>query len=367
MLEKRTLWIALIATLVLLTAFFALVLRPSANIGSKDVKESPSNEIQEINKPAIIEAVDSGSQEEEDVEPLEIEDDPMKHELSDLLTDIKAGKSSVLNLVFSDTDLNQAIKDLLALDGESEPWVNFAIGQIVDTCGELHKRSEPELIEMFSNIGGRGLPAQQQNAISQLMPIVVNASKRCRSVDKDLLASLGDDARSWFRTGAESGDASSYVVSGFTLLNEELKAQSEAYQAASDEERWKVGKELREQARKEFRANMQSKIQNGALTPELLINMSEHLNLFYDKDNDKFKQREAWILLACEMGYENNCSSQSTAVQLMCMFQDSCHSGTDFRQGVLWSQGQYKLDQYQETANELRRVIENKEWDKLGF
>jgi len=365
--KKRTLWLLLIVTLLVLTSFFAFLLKPQTIV-------QDDGQVVNFNNEAVVNENPVEPENQLDVdEPLEtIEPTPVvekvnvQNSLSSSLQSIKAGKSSVLNLVFSDTDLNQAITDLLALAEAGEPWVNYALGQIVDTCGELHQRSEPELIEMFSGMGGNALPPEQQNTMNQLMPIVLNASKRCRSIDKSLLAGLGDDARSWFRTGAEAGDANAYVNTGFTLLNEELKAQSEEYQNADDDERWKVGKELREQARKEFRDNMRTKLEQGALTPELLVNMSEHLNLFYDGKQD-FKQREAWVLLACEMGYENNCNSQSTAVQLMCMFQETCQAGTDYQQGVLWSQGQFKLDEYQQTANELKQIIESKDWDRLGF
>jgi len=360
--KKRILWTTFVIALLCLTMLFTFLLKPQSNELNQLIEGTEyamTQTSQAIEKTESTKIDTKKIEEKSERQDVMLESDEQLSELSTALRSIQAGQSSVINLVFSDLDLNQVIKELLELGEAKESWVNYALGQIVDTCGELHKRSEPELIEMFSSISNTNMPVQQQTTFNNLLPIVVDASKRCRSIDKDLMASLGGDARSWFRTGAEAGDANSFVNSGFTMLVDQLKNESEAYKNAADDERWKVGKD-------QFRATMLEKLKAGSLSPELMVNMSEHLNLFYE-GNDKFKQKEAWVLLACEMGYENNCNSQSTAIKLMCMFGETCQAGSSFAEGVLWAQGQFKLDEYQNTANELRRVIENKEWEKLGF
>lgn len=367
--EKRNIVLLGSAVFLLLTLFFVFWMRPqteSITTPMPQVVESNAKEnavVKEstgIKPQARLQAVAPKKPETSSAEEI-------KKGLSQDLKALKEGKRSALNLVFSDADLNKSITELLALAEGDEAWANYALGQVVDACAELHQRSETEIIEMFSMLSNSpGMDPEQMSAMNDLQPIVVNAAERCRSIDKGLLAGLGGDARSWFRTGAEKGDANSYVTSGYTLIDEELKANSKEYQAATDENRWKIAKELRTEARSEFRKNMRDKIANGAMTPELLVNISEHLNLFYDEDSP-LKRREAWLLAACDMGYENNCSADSTAVKLMCMFQQSCQTGTDFKQGIVWKQGQFKFDEYQQSANEIKRIIENKEWDKLGF
>jgi len=351
MLGRNKIWLILGLAFLIATALFIFLLQPQEpdlveNVAPRDVVvETQIDDSEQLNVETETEEV-----EVEKLEETSLVEEKSK-ELSETMLGIKQGKSSVLNLVFSDADLNKGVMDLLDLANGGETWANYAIGQIVDTCSNLHRTSEAKLIEMFSSLH-TDMPPEQQNNMNELMPIVVDASKRCKSIDKDLISNLGGDARSWFRTGAEAGDANAYVVSGYTIINERLKAESNEYTDAEESARWKLGCSL--------------KISNNELTPEAMINMSEHLNLFYDGKN-KFKNPEAWVLLACQMGYENNCGPQSVSMKLKCMFEEGCQAGSGYEQGILYSQGQYELDQHKNTAEELRRIFENKEWDKLGF
>jgi len=365
MLGKHKLGLLFAAALIACTAFFIIFLQPNSPSQSEEI-ESP--EIKTSIKQRPIKKVETAVEENKLIEKKVDQEEELISELSEFsetMRSIKQGKSSVLNLVFSDANLNEVISDLLTEANSGEAWANYSIGQIVDTCSNLHRMSESKLIEMFSSLNN-DMPAEQQSNMTELMPIVVGAAKRCKSIDENMIKNLGGDARSWFRTGAEQGDANSFVISGYSMINERIKSESEEYNNASKEDRWKVGRDLRDQARLEFREEMRERISQGQLTPEAMMNMSEHLNLFYD-DKSKFKQPEAWVLLACDMGYENNCGSQSITMKLKCMFNEGCQSGSGYEQGILYSQGQYELDSYRETAQELRRIFENKEWDKLGF
>jgi len=361
MAQKRFLPLLLGLTFLVALGLFAVLLKPQAPATAVPEVEASVIETAMPKEPVDLPQV---------IEPEEITPEPIEPEIETIaalaanLQAIKDGKKSVLSVIFSAEDLNQQLTDLLELSESGEPWADYAIGQIAEMCNYLYKTPEAQLIQMFSGVSARARP-EQQAQMSELMPVVVNASKRCKTLDKNQLDSLGE-SRDWFDKAAEAGNPSAFVISGYGIINERILADSDSYAEAEQTERWELGKALREQARQEYREQMRGYIADGKANPETLISMAEHLNLFYE-DNHPYKSKEAWMLLACEQGYEEGCASSSMAMKVFCMFDDSCTSGGDFRQGVLWSQGQYKLDQYQRTADELKRIFETKDWDKLGF
>lgn len=361
MLKKNIIPLLFGFTFVMALVISALLLKPSPAVQDPQTPDmSTIQNLPELNT-IVIPPVQDGEQADK-TPPLIV--DVQASVLSSDLQAVKDGKKSILAVIFSNEDLNFQLNELLSLSEQGEAWADYAIGQLAEMCTYLYETPESELIKMFSGASLRATP-EQQAQMSELMPVIVNASQRCKTLDAEQLKSIGE-SRDWFDKAAEAGNPNAYVISGYSLVTSRLMAESDEYANALDESRVEIGKQLRLQAKKEFQNKMREFIVNGQTNPETIISMAEHLNLFYE-DGHPFKQKEAWMLLACDQGYEDNCSSSSKAMSVFCMFDSSCATGGDFQQGVLWAQGQYKLDQYQQIADQLRIVFDTRDWDKLGF
>lgn len=349
-----------VSIFVLALVVFALYLKPaetqSASTQQDDSKVRDSQITTTDLEPEIV------SNEVLPEEPEIIENEIL--ELSQLLQDIRDGKKSILSVILDSKDLNQQLSDFYQQSENGESWADYAIGQLAEMCNYLYATPESQLIQMFSGVSARSNP-EQQIQMAQLLPVIIDASQRCKTLDADLHKKLGD-SRDWFDKAADLKNPNAYVISGYSLLSQKLLAESDEYANAEDEKRMEVSKKIREQAKQEFREQMRQFIVDGETNPETIISMAEHLNLFYENGHP-FKSKEAWMLLACQQGYENNCSSSSHAMSVFCMFDNSCQSGGDFQQGILWKQGQFKFDEYQRTASELKTIFDSRDWDKLGF
>ena len=284
--------------------------------------------------------------------------------LSAALQAVKDGKSSIISTIFNANDLNAQVNELLALSEQGEAWADFAIGQVAEMCGYLYETPETQLIAMFTT-NGRSVNPEQQNQMSQLLPVVLDASKRCKTMDGEQLKKIGN-SRDWFEKAAEANLASAFVNTGFSLISKRLREEIELAPDATEESMDGLLGSVRERARKEFHLKMREHFVQDRVNPETLMSMAEHLNLFYEGEHP-YKSKEAWMLLACDQGYEEGCSQNSKMMSLFCMFDSTCQSGGDFQQGLVWEQGQFKYDQHRRTADELKQILDAKDWERLGF
>ena len=284
--------------------------------------------------------------------------------LSAALQAVKDGKSSIISTIFNAEDLNVQLNELLALSENGEAWADFAIGQVAEMCGYLYETPESQLIAMFSDKELTANP-ELQNQMSQLLPMVIDASKRCKTMDGEQLKAIGN-SRDWFEKAAEANQASAFVSMGYSLISKRLREEVEMAPEVSEDGLQDAYEIARDKAKVEFHSKMREHFVEDRVNPETLISMAEHLNLFYD-DGHPYKSKEAWMLLACDQGYEGGCSQGSKMMNLFCMFDGSCQSGGDFQQGIVWEQGQFSYDGYRRTADDLRQIFESKDWDKLGF
>ncbi len=303
------------------------------------------------------------------IKPSSVEKPPAQSEnlsttLSAALQAVKDGKSSIISTIFNADDLNAQVNELLALSKQGEAWADFAIGQVAEMCGYLYETPETQLIAMFTN-SGRTVSSEQQNQMSQLLPVVLDASKRCKTMDGEQLKEIGN-SRDWFEKAAEANQASAFVTRGFSLISKRLREEIELAPDASETNMDELLGGVREKAKTEFHSKMREHFVEGRVNPEALMSMAEHLNLFYEGDHP-YKSKEAWMLLACDQGYEQGCSQNSKMMSLFCMFDSSCQSGGDFQQGIVWEQGQFRYDEHRRTADELKRIVDSKDWESLGF
>ncbi len=298
------------------------------------------------------------------------EEDPQAEEtnvtptLSAALQAVKDGKSSVISTIFNADDLNAQLNELLALSENGEAWADFAIGQVAEMCGYLYETPETQLIAMFTE-NRLTVNPEQQSQMSQLLPIVIDASKRCKTMDGEQLKALGN-SRDWFDKAAEANQASAFVTTGYSLISKRLREEVEMAPEVTKDGLQDAYEIARNKAKVEFHSKMREHFVEGRVNPETLMSMAEHLNLFYE-DGHPNKSKEAWMLLACDQGYEESCSQNSKMMSLFCMFDASCKSGGNFQQGIVWEQGQFRYDEYRRTADDLRQIFETKDWDKLGF
>ncbi|MBT8141420.1 MAG: hypothetical protein KJO88_03560, partial [Gammaproteobacteria bacterium] len=181
MISKKSTFLILGLGFVLALVAFTLILKPGQSA------PATSETLQ-----AVQESVETSDQEleletvREFDEPLEIQEkeipEPLATGLSADLQAIKDGKQSVLGLIFSDKDLNQQLDELLQLSEAGESWADYAIGQVTEMCAYLYETPESQLIAMFSGARAASSP-EQQAQMTELLPMVVDASKRCKTLE----------------------------------------------------------------------------------------------------------------------------------------------------------------------------------------
>jgi len=277
---------------------------------------------------------------------------------------VKQGKSSILSVILTSGDLNAQLDELFALSEQGEAWADFAIGQVSEMCTYLYETPESQLIQIFT-ADSRSLRPDQQAQMSEMLPVVIDASQRCKTINADKMEQIGN-SRKWIEKAAEANQASAFVTRGFALISQRMRNEVEFDPNYSSEESENRYSEIRIKAKAEFHKTMREHFSSGRVNPETIMSMADHLNLFYD-DKHPLKSKEAWMLLACEQGYEKGCNRDSKMMNLYCMFESTCQTGGDFQQGIVWQQGQFQYDEYRRTADELREIFANKDWDKLGF
>ena len=358
--ERKIFPILLIISFVLALVLSLYWLKPSApsapqeSIQASEIKPPQTQASQAVTLEPI-----SSSTEEPAKKPT-----PIAATLSAELQAVKDGKSSIISTIFSSGDLNAQLNELLALSEQGEAWADFAIGQVAEMCGYLYETPESQLIAMFTS-SGRSKNPEQNNQMSQLLPIVIDASKRCKTMDAKQIKAIGN-SRDWFDKAAEANQASAFVTRGYSLISKRLREEIEMSPDSTEESIKSLYADTRNKAKVEFQAKMREHFVADRVNPETLMSMAEHLNLFYEEDHP-YKSKEAWMLLACDQGYESGCSQNSKMMSLFCMFDSSCQSGGDFQQGVVWEQGQFSYDQYRRTADELKQILDTKDWERLGF
>ena len=361
MFERKIFPILLVISFVMALGLSLHLLNPTSPAVSEQAENSPRPQTS-LNKPSekpIAQAV---------VEPKSVEPQAIISTgavtLSAALQAVKDGKSSIISTIFNAEDLNAQLNELLALSENGEAWADFAIGQVAEMCGYLYETPETQLIAMFTE-NRLTVNPEQQSQMSQLLPIVIDASKRCKTMDGEQLKALGN-SRDWFEKAAEANQASAFVTTGYSLISKRLREEVEMAPEVTKEELQDAFEIARDKAKVEFHSKMREHFVEDRVNPETLISMAEHLNLFYEDDHP-YKSKEAWMLLACDQGYEEGCSQNSKMMSLFCMFDASCKSGGNFQQGIVWEQGQFRYDEYRRTADDLRQIFVTKDWEKLGF
>ena len=362
MFERKFFPILLVISFVMALGFSLFLLNPSA--------PQISNQANKLERPQVQ---PSNLQEVEIIEPAkklvrvnepQSEPEGKTPSLSAALQAVKDGKRSIISTIFNASDLNAQVNELLALSENGEAWADFAIGQVAEMCGYLYETPESQLIAMFTS-DGRTINPEQESQMSQLLPVVIDASKRCKTLDSQKIKDIGN-SRDWFDKAAEANQASAFVTRGYSLISKRLREEIEMAPDSTEEEVQSSYEVARDKAKVEFHSKMREHFVADRVNPETLISMAEHLNLFYEGDHP-YKSKEAWMLLACDQGYESGCSQNSKMMSLFCMFDNSCQSGGDYQQGIVWQQGQFKYDEYRRTADELRGIVDSKDWEKLGF
>jgi len=175
--QKRILPILLFVVFVLALGLSIKLLSPKSDQGlveqivdEQTEPEQSALSPQSLQKPELKQAKDNATS-------IADEQNEVKVSLSQSLQDVKDGKTSIMSSILSGEDLNAQLAELLALSEAGEPWADYAIGQLAEMCTYLYETPETQLIEMFTSTR-RGISDAQQAQFSELMPVVLDASKR---------------------------------------------------------------------------------------------------------------------------------------------------------------------------------------------
>ena len=205
--------ILLAISFVMALVLSVLLLKPSAPQESNQdtVLDRPLTPLSQSEEKHNNEAIKQQSTEETP----SVESRTPSSTLSAALQAVKDGKSSIISTIFNADDLNAQVNDLLALSEQGEAWADFAIGQVAEMCGYLYETPESQLIAMFTTNSLTANP-EQQSQMSQLLPVVLDASKRCKTMDGEQLKEIGNPS-DWFEKAAEANQASAFVVYASTF------------------------------------------------------------------------------------------------------------------------------------------------------